>query len=107
MGKVFKKSPVVVVNAVVLQDKQLADVPGSDIRGNLYRFAGIIFIIYFNYLKQKHSESAIISSSKVRRDRNTKNNFGQSDTYSSWESCFATVSSRYPVAEYPVKYSTL
>lgn len=47
----FKKSPAVVINAVILQDEQLAYVPGGDVSGNLYSFAGIIFTINFNYLK--------------------------------------------------------
>lgn len=53
MRDVFKKSPAVVINAVVLQDKQLAYVPGSDVTGNLYCPAGVIFIINFDYLQQK------------------------------------------------------
>jgi len=52
MSEVFKKSPAVVINAVILQDKQLANIPGSDISGNLYSFAGIIFTINFDYLKK-------------------------------------------------------
>lgn len=54
VGEVFKKSPAVVVNAVVLQDKQLAYVPCSDVTGNLYSSASVIFIINFDYLQQKH-----------------------------------------------------
>lgn len=50
----FKKGPAVVINAMVLQDKQLAYVPGSDVTGNLHCPAGVIFIINFDYLKQKH-----------------------------------------------------
>lgn len=53
VGEVFKQSPAVVINAVVLQDKQLAYVPGSDVTGNLYCSAGMIFIIDFDYLHQK------------------------------------------------------
>lgn len=43
-----------VIDAVVLQDEQLADVSGSDVIGNLYSFAGVIFIINFDHLKQTH-----------------------------------------------------
>lgn len=46
----FKQIPAVVINAVVLQDKQLAYVPGSDVTGNLYCSAGVIFIVDFDYL---------------------------------------------------------
>lgn len=50
LGLVFKQSPAVVVNAVVLQDKQLTDVPGGDVTGNLHGSAGVVFTIDFNYL---------------------------------------------------------
>lgn len=53
MGEVFKKSPAVVINAVGLQDKQLANVPGSDVSRNLDCSARVIFIVNFNYLQQK------------------------------------------------------
>lgn len=65
MGEVFKKSPAVVINAVVLQDKQLAYVPGSDVTGNLYCSAGVIFIINFDYLQQKHQ---INNRSTIQQD---------------------------------------
>lgn len=54
MGEVFKKSPAVVINAVVLQDEQLAYVPGCNVTGNLYCSAGVIVIINFDYLQKKH-----------------------------------------------------
>lgn len=54
MGKVFKKSPAVVIDAVVFQDKKLAYVSGSNVTGNFYCSAGVIFIINFDYLQQKH-----------------------------------------------------
>lgn len=55
MGEVFKKSPAVVINAVVLQDKQLAYVPGSDVTGDLYCSASVIFTINFDYLQKKQN----------------------------------------------------
>lgn len=54
VGEVFKQSPAVVVNTVVLQNKQLAYVPGSDVTGNLHCSAGVIFIVDFDYLQKKH-----------------------------------------------------
>lgn len=58
MGEVLKKSPVVIVDALVLQDKQLAHVPGSDVTRNLYRPAAVIFIINFDYLQEKRNRRA-------------------------------------------------
>lgn len=55
MGEVLKKSPVVIIDALVLQDKQLAHVPGSDVTRNLYRSAAVIFIINFDYLQEKRN----------------------------------------------------
>lgn len=55
MGEVFKKSPAVVIDAVVLQDKQLAYVPGSDVTGNFYCSASVIFAINFDYLQKKQN----------------------------------------------------
>lgn len=55
MGEMFKKCPAVVINAVVLQDKQLAYVPGSDVTGNLHCSASVIFIINFDYLQKKQN----------------------------------------------------
>ena len=54
MREVLKQSPAVVIDAVVLQDEQLADVPGSDVTGNLDCSAGVIFTINFDYLQQEH-----------------------------------------------------
>ena len=54
MWEVFKQGPAVVIDAVVLQDEQLAYVPGSDVTGNFYCSAGVIFIINFDYLQQQH-----------------------------------------------------
>ena len=54
MWEVFKKCPAVVIDAVILQDKQLAYIAGSDVTGNLYSSARVIFIINFDYLQQKH-----------------------------------------------------
>lgn len=54
MGEVLKKSPAVVIDAVVLQDKQLAYVPCSDVTGNLYGSAGVVLIINFDYLQHKY-----------------------------------------------------
>lgn len=51
MGEVFKKSPAVVINVVVLQDKKLTYVSGSDVTGNFYCYAGVIFIKNFDYLQ--------------------------------------------------------
>lgn len=53
MAEVFKESPAVVINAVVLQDEELAYVPCSDVSGDLYCSASVIFTINFNYLQQK------------------------------------------------------
>lgn len=36
MGEVFKQSPVVIIDALVLEDKQLTHVLGSDVTLNLY-----------------------------------------------------------------------
>lgn len=55
MREVLKKSPVVIIDALVLQDKQLAHVPGSDVTRNLYRPAAVIFIINFDYLQEKRN----------------------------------------------------
>lgn len=55
MGEVLEKSPVVIIHALVLQDKQLAHVPGSDVTRNLYRSAAVVFIINFDYLQEKHN----------------------------------------------------
>lgn len=56
MGEVFKKSPAVVIDAVVLQDKQLAYILGGDITGNLYCTASVVFSINFDYLQNKHGQ---------------------------------------------------
>lgn len=55
MGEVFKKSPAMVIDAVVLQDKQLAYILGGDVTGNLYCSASVVFSINFDYLQNKHS----------------------------------------------------
>lgn len=51
MRELLKQSPAVVVNAMILHDKQLADVPGCDVSGNLYCSTGIVLIIHFDYLQ--------------------------------------------------------
>lgn len=65
MSPVFKKSPAVVINAVILHDKQLAYVPGSDIRGHFNGFAGVVFIVNLNYLKETQFESETVRNSRV------------------------------------------
>ena len=50
MGELFKQGPAVVIDAMVLQHKQLADVPGSDVTGNLHRSAGVGLIVHFDNL---------------------------------------------------------
>lgn len=59
MGEVFKKSPAMVIDAVVLQDKQLAYIPGGDVTGNLYCSASVVFGINFDYLQNKHGRQPL------------------------------------------------
>lgn len=51
MREVLEQSPVVIVHTLVLQDKQLAHVPGSDVTRNLYRSAAVDFIVNFDNLR--------------------------------------------------------
>lgn len=62
MWDVFKQSPAVVIDAVVLQDEQLADVPGSDVTGYLHSPAGIIFTVHFDYLQQTTFNALLLYS---------------------------------------------
>lgn len=55
MGDVFKESPVVIIDALVLQDKQLAHVPGGDVTGNFYRSAAVVLIVNFDHLREKNN----------------------------------------------------
>lgn len=48
--ELFKECPAVIVDAVVLQDKHLAYVSGSDVIGNLDGSTGVVFIINFDDL---------------------------------------------------------
>lgn len=67
MGEMLKQSPAVVVNAMILQDKQLAYVPGCDVSGNLYRSTCIVLIIHFDYLQRnKHIDMNNICIRKVQ-----------------------------------------
>lgn len=66
MGEVLEKSPVVIIHALVLQDKQLAHVPGSDVSGNFYRSAAVVFIINFDYLQEKHNRKTVSTSQQWR-----------------------------------------
>jgi len=56
MWDLLEQGPAVVINAVVLQDEQLADVPGSDVTGHLHRSAGVVFAVHFDYLQQMTTE---------------------------------------------------
>ncbi len=51
MWDLLKQGPAVVINAVVLQDEQLAYVPGSDVTGHLHCTAGVVFTVHFDYLQ--------------------------------------------------------
>lgn len=64
MGEVFKESPAVVIDAVVLQHEQLAHVPRCDVTGNFYRSADVIFIINFNNLCKKKKSLASRSTNR-------------------------------------------
>lgn len=64
MGEVFKESPAVVIDAVVLQHEQLAHVPRCDVTGNFYRSADVIFIINFNNLCKKKKKIVSIEEHK-------------------------------------------
>ena len=55
MWQVFKQRPAVVVNAAVLHDEHLADVPGGHAPFHLHRPATVVLVEHFDHLQhQKH-----------------------------------------------------
>lgn len=50
MSKVLNQRPAVVIDAVVLQNEQLADIPGSDVTGDLHGSTAVVLAVYFDHL---------------------------------------------------------
>ena len=51
MRELLEQCPAMVVDVMVLQNKQLADVPGGDVTGHLHGPAGVVLIVHFDYLQ--------------------------------------------------------
>lgn len=58
MSKLLEQRPAVVVDVMVLQNKQLADVPGGDVTGHLHCPAGVVLIVHFDYLQRHDAKIA-------------------------------------------------
>lgn len=54
MSKVLNQCPAVVVDAVVLQNEQLADIPGSDVTGDLHSSTAVVLTVYFDHLPHRN-----------------------------------------------------
>lgn len=54
MSKVLNQCPAVVINAVVLQNEQLADIPGNDVTWNLHSSAAVVLAVYFDHLPHRN-----------------------------------------------------
>lgn len=54
MSKVLNQRPAVVIDAVVLQNEQLADIPGSDVTGDLHSSTAVVLTVYFDHLPHRN-----------------------------------------------------
>lgn len=50
MSKVLNQRPAVVIDAVVLQNEQLADIPGSDVTRDLHGSTAVVLTVYLDHL---------------------------------------------------------
>lgn len=54
VSKVLNQRPAVVVDVVVLQNEQLADITGSDVTGDLHSSTAVVLTVHFDHLPHKN-----------------------------------------------------
>lgn len=74
MSKLLKQRPAVVIDAVVLQHKQLADIPGSDVTWDLHSSTAVVLGVHFDHLS--HAK-LIHQSGKMFLDGQDQNLFNK------------------------------